>query len=151
MGAKTKTTPFGKAERKKNLMKIVEAHGNVYATTASPAYPKDLQKKMRKAIAAGKPAFLHIHSPCPSGWEYESEKGIAVARAAVQTNFFPLYEYDDGVVTVKKQKKVKPIETYLNMQGRFQHLTEQKIAQIQKNVDQEFEELCKREEITNRK
>ncbi|MFC1822904.1 thiamine pyrophosphate-dependent enzyme [Thermodesulfobacteriota bacterium] len=148
--SKTKTTPFGKVERKKNIMKIVEAHGDVYAATASPAYPQDLQKKMRKAKEAKKPAFIHILCPCPPGWEYPEEKGIEVGRLAVQTHFFPLYESDSGVVKVRKPPKPKPVEEYLKLQGRFQHLTKKQIADIQKYTDHEFEELLRREEMSQK-
>ncbi len=147
--SKTKTTPFGKMEKKKNLMKIVEAHGNVYAATASPAYPQDLMKKIRKAKEAKKPAFIHIQCPCPTGWEFPDEKGIEIARLAVETNMFPLYEYNSGVVKVRKsRKKKKPVEAYLKIQGRFSHLTVQQTADIQKYVDHEFDELLRREAMT---
>ncbi|MBU0649546.1 hypothetical protein KJ969_05660, partial [Patescibacteria group bacterium] len=142
-----KTTPLGKQERKKNLMKIVMAHDNVYAATASPAYPQDLKKKVRKAKKAGKPAFIHILCPCPTGWEYSDEKGIEIARLAFETNFFPLYEYDEGRIKVRKPKKKKKVNTYLKMQGRFSHLTDRQIEDIQKYVDMEFEKLIRLESL----
>jgi pyruvate/2-oxoacid:ferredoxin oxidoreductase beta subunit len=147
--SKTKTTPFGKLQGKKSIMKIVEAHGNVYAATASPAYPKDLMRKVAKAKAAKKPAFLHVQTPCPTGWEFPDERAIEIARLAVETNFFPLYEYDNGEVKVKKpaKKKKKPVEAYLKTQGRFSHMSDSDIAQYQKIVDAEFEELLRREEM----
>ena len=147
--ATTKTTPFGKVEKKKNLMKIVEAHGGVYAATASPAYPQDFLKKIRRAKKAKKPAFIHVQTPCPAGWDFPEEKAIEIARLAVETNFFPLYEYDSGVVKVKKsRKKKKPIEVYLETQGRFSHLSADKIAEVQESVDYEFDELLRREAMT---
>ncbi len=146
--SRTKTTPHGKVEQKKNIMKIVEAHGNVYAATASPAYPQDLRKKIRKAKEAKKPAFIHILCPCPSGWEYPEAKGIELARLAVKTNFFPLYEYDSGLVKVKKFKKTKPVAEYLNIQGRFEHLSAEQIEDIQRYTDQEFEDLLRRETVS---
>jgi len=69
------------------------------------------------------------------------ERAEKIARLAVETNFFPLYEYDSGKVKVRKRKKVKPVETYLKEQGRFQHLNDKQIAGIQKHVDEEFAEL----------
>lgn len=149
--AKTKTTPFGKSERKKNLMKIVEAHGDVYAATASPAFPQDLRRKLQKAKELKKPAFIHILCPCPTGWEYPEEEGIELARLSVETNFFPLYEYDNGVITVRKSaKKPKPVEAYLRRQGRFRHLSDEEIGQIQRRVDQDYQELLRREEMSRR-
>jgi pyruvate ferredoxin oxidoreductase beta subunit len=130
-------------------MRIVEAHGDVYAATASPAYPQDLKKKMKKAKNAKKPAFIHVQCPCPPGWEIQDDQGVAVARLAFETNFFPLYEYDSGVIKVKKPgKKKKPVEAYLKLQGRFSHLTKKQIADIQRYVDQEFEDLLRREAMT---
>ena len=146
--SKTKTTPFGKLQGKKNIMKIVEAHGNVYAATASPAYPRDLMKKVAKAKEAKKPAFIHVQTPCPTGWEFPDEKAIEIARLAVETNFFPLYEYDSGAVKVRKPgKKQKPVEAYLKAQGRFSHISDKEIVEYQKAVDMEFEELLRREEM----
>ncbi len=149
--AKTKTTPFGKPERKKDIMKIVMAHGDVYAATASPAYPQDLLRKVRKAKKAGKPAFIHVLCPCPAGWEYPDEKGIEIARLAVDTNFFPLYEYDAGVITVRRSRRRIPVEEYLKRQGRFSHLTSSQIKEIQEYVDQQYEELLLLQATTSRR
>lgn len=145
--AKTKTTPEGKIEKKKNIMKIVEAHGDVYAASASPAFPKDLQRKIKKAIASKKPAFIHVQCPCPPGWEIASEKGIEVARLAVETNLFPLYEYDNGTIAVRKNNKPKPVEEYLKLQGRFKDLSSEEIVMIQKDADDSYKELLLREDL----
>jgi len=145
--SKTKTTPMGKKERKKDLMQIVMGHENVYAATASPAFPQDLKKKIRRAREAKKPAFVHILCPCPPGWEFPEEKGVEIARLAVETNFFPLYEYDEGKIKVRKPKKKKPVDAYLKMQGRFAHLTDQQIKDIQEYVDVKFDRLIKLEKL----
>ncbi len=98
-----------------------------------------------------KPAFIHILCPCPTGWEYPEEEGIELARLSVETNFFPLYEYDNGVITVRKSaKKPKPVEAYLRRQGRFRHLSDEEIGQIQRRVDQDYQELLRREEMSRR-
>ena len=114
---------------------------------SSDLYPNDLKKKIRKAKACKKPAFIHVLSPCPPGWEYSEEKGITVARLSVETNFFPLYEFEDGNIKVKKNKKKKPVKEYLQLQGRFSHLTDEEIDNIQKNVDMAFEKLLRLEEF----
>ena len=64
-----------------------------------------------------------------------------------ETNFFPLYEYDNGQFKVKKNKKTKPVKEYLELQGRFSHLTDEEIDNIQKNVDRDFEKLLRLEEF----
>ncbi|MDY7031487.1 MAG: thiamine pyrophosphate-dependent enzyme [Thermodesulfobacteriota bacterium] len=140
--ARTKTTPSGKKERKKDIMKIVEAHENVYTATASPAYPQDLLRKLKKAKEHKGPSFIYAIAPCPTGWEYESALTIEIARLAVQTGFVVLYEYEDGKRTINRiPKKRKPVEEYLSKQGRFSHLSQEQILEIQRNVDKRFDKL----------
>jgi len=140
--ARTKTTPSGKKVRKKDIMKIVEAHENVYSATASPAYPQDFLRKVKKARAHKGPSFIRIIAPCPTGWEYDASLTIEIARLAVQTGFIVLYEYEDGKRTVNRiPKKRKPIEEYLSKQRRFSHLTREQVEEIQRDVDKRFHEL----------
>jgi pyruvate ferredoxin oxidoreductase beta subunit len=140
--AKTKTTPSGKMVRKKDIMKIVEAHENVYAATAAPAYPQDLLRKIENAKKHKGPSFIHCIAPFPTGWEHDASLTIEIARLAVQTGFVVLYEYENGERTINRiPKRRKPIEEYLTKQGRFSHLTLEQIAEIQKDVDKRFEGL----------
>jgi pyruvate/2-oxoacid:ferredoxin oxidoreductase beta subunit len=48
---------------------------------------------------------------------------------------------------VKKNKKTKPVKEYLELQGRFSHLTDEEINNIQQNVDRGFEKLLRLEEF----
>lgn len=141
-GARTKTTLEGKGGRAKNMEQIVAAHGDVYIATASVAYPDDLLKKVRKAKSFDKPSFLHVICPCPPGWEYDPALGIEIARLGVESGATPLYEYEDGKVTLTKVPKVKkPLAEYLRKQGRFSHLTDDDIAEMQAEVDRKLERL----------
>jgi pyruvate/2-oxoacid:ferredoxin oxidoreductase beta subunit len=62
---------------------------------------------------------------------------IEVSRLGVTTGIFTLYEIEDGKlkITVKPQK-LKPVEEYLKLQGRFAHLNNEDIVNIQKDVDE---------------
>jgi len=42
-----------------------------------------------------------------------------------------LYECENGKVTINKKPKMTPVTEYLKPQGRFRHLTEDQIKQIQ--------------------
>ena len=132
----------GKWTLKKNMAAIAAAHGIPYVGTASPAYPLDLANKVRRAAEVEGPAYVHILCPCTPGWRIPSDATIKVARLAVQTGFFPLYEIVNGElrVTVKVAKR-KPVAEYLKLQGRFRHLTEEDIAKIQRIVDEECAKL----------
>lgn len=148
-GAGTTTSPPGKksigqSTWKKNMSAIAVAHGAPYVATASPAYPVDLMNKAKKAAMVPGPAYLHIYSPCPTGWRCGIEEGLEVAKLAVQSKVFPLYEVIDGVYYLsRKVAKPKSVAEYFKPQRRFRHLTETEIAKIQARVDKEYEELLK--------
>ncbi len=138
--ASTTTTPGGKPVQRKNLMQIVGAHAIAYAATASTAYVDDLRKKVATAKAADGPAFLHVHTPCPTGWGYPPAKTIAMAKLAVTTRCWNLYELVDGrqLRITKKIKTPKPVKDYLSGQKRFRHVTEDQMAQIQTQVEADY-------------
>lgn len=146
-GATTTTSPAGKMSigqhtKKKDMPLIAAAHNIPYVATASPAYHLDLMNKVRKAMACNGPAYLHIYAVCPTGWGVKVEKGIEIARLAVQTRVFPLYEVDHGRFQFTKEiKKPKPVLDYLKMQRRFRHLSEADMAHIQADVDAHYAQI----------
>lgn len=145
-GAWTTTTPIGRVKRgedrpKKDVPAIIAAHGAPYVATASVAYPLDFINKLRRAAAIEGPTYVHVHAPCVPGWRIETSKTIEVARLAVLTGAWVLYEIERGQLRVTfKPPKRRPVADYLKLQGRFRHLTEEEIAQIQRMVD----EQCRR-------
>lgn len=143
----TTTTPARelKVEAKKNIMEIMAAHRIPYAATASVAYPEDFFNKMRKAREVRGLKFLHILSTCPTGWRLPTQLSIKVARLAVLTRVFPLYEIVHGERYTLNLKPVpRPVKEYLGLQGRFSHLTEREVEVIQENVDRDWERLVKK-------
>ena len=146
-GAWTTTTPVKhfKNRPKKDIDAIMAAHRIPYLATASVAYPEDMFKKAKKAKETKGTRFLHIYAPCPSGWKSRPEDTVKLARLAVQTGIFPLYEIEDGERTTIsiKVKERKPINDYLRLQGRFRHLKEQDTADMQAAVDRKNERLLK--------
>jgi hypothetical protein len=65
-----------------------------------------------------------------------------VCRAAVRTNYFPLWESEWGnyqiTQTVKKQK---PVSELVKLIGKFKHLGDEDIDILQKEVDKRFSVL----------
>lgn len=146
-GAWTTTTPVKhfKDQPKKDIVAIMAAHRIPYVATASVAYPEDLYKKMKKAKDIKGTRFFHIYAPCPSGWKSRPEDTVKLARLAVQTCYFPLYEIEWGekyILNIKPREK-KPVVEYLRLQGRFSHLTEKEISLIQEGVDHNWNRLLK--------
>ncbi len=146
-GAWTTTTPVdelsrGKVEPKKDIMAIIAAHNPAYAATVNVAFPEDFVKKVQKAKAIKGPRFLHALAPCPPGWRYSAEKTIEIGRLATDTNLFPLYEIENGVYRISRKLGVaKPVQAYLQTQGRFAHLDAAQIAQIQAETDARWKRL----------
>ena len=153
-GSWTSTTPVDrpKGEPKKNIIEIMAAHRIPYCATACVAYPEDLTNKVKKAISIKGFKFMHLISPCPPGWKIPSELSIEMARIAVQSRVFPLYEVENGEsykITVMPEKVV-PVRDYLSPQGRFAHLKPADIKKIQKRVDAEWEKLLHKVEFSAR-
>ena len=146
-GAWTTTTPGQewKKMRKKNIVEALVAHRIPYAATASIAFPEDLMGKVRKAAAMKGSRFLHIFSSCPTGWRLPSEMSVKIARMAVQTNIFPLYEVEDGTrYTINFMPKGYLVKEYFHLQGRFKQLQESDLDQIQTMVDEDWQLLLRK-------
>lgn len=126
--ASTSTSPpgsqsFGNSRPKKNMPAIIVAHGSPYVATTSISYPKDMMRKVKKAVDIEGATYIHTHAPCATGWRFDTSKTVEIGKLAVETALWPLYEMEDGKITsVRKVKKPKPVEEYLKAQGRFKHL-----------------------------
>jgi pyruvate ferredoxin oxidoreductase beta subunit len=144
MGAKTTTTPAGKDRPRKDMLAIAAAHRIPYLASASVGYVRDLTRKVQKAQGTMGPSYIHVHAPCPTGWSYDPAQTIEVAKAAVQTGVWPLYEIVDGHtrITVNVSHH-KPVEEYLRPQGRFSQLSASDIEQIQTQVTERMQMLLR--------
>ena len=126
---------------KKDLFSIWAAHDPAYVASVIAAEPLDLARKVEKLQKLSGPRLLISLSPCPTGWDYDPARSVEIGRLAVQTGVWPLKEYIDGEVRhTKVPRQRKPVEAYLELQGRFKHLFEperdkQGIAEIQARVD----------------
>lgn len=124
-GARTTTTPTGRVGRQKDIAEIVEAHDPAFMATASPAFLQDLKRKTRAGLDVDGPAFIHMHSPCPPGWRMDTADTIDVAKAAVKSGLWVLYERERGGAYQINQpsksafKNRGDVEDYVEYQGRF--------------------------------
>ena len=149
--ARTATTPavghspgnvFGTG---KNLPLIAMAHRIPFVATASVANLRDLERKVRSAMAINGARYVHIHVPCPLGWGSAPEDTLKVARLAVESGLFPLFEARFGMITDRTPIRRKvPVTEYLRLQKRFAHLfadTSQSahVALIQETADRNVE------------
>ena len=118
-----------------------------YVATACHSYPLDFMNKVKKARKIKGPSFIHCMAVCPTGWRTASEETIKLGRLSVETGVFPLYEIENGKYKMSiKQDKLRPVEDYLKLQGRFRHLTPADIERIQARVILEYEKLMNKVE-----
>ena len=107
----------------KNVPLIAMAHGIPYVATASVAYLRDLEAKVSRAMTVRGARYIHILVPCPLGWGAAPHDTIKLARLAVETGIFPLFEAEHGEVTSSTKIRHRvPVEEYLKPQKRFAHL-----------------------------
>jgi len=138
----TMTTPGGRRGRKKKFMQIIAAHSMPYAATASIGHPQDLMSKIEKAKGIKGTKFIHALTPCPTGWRMAEDLSVKSAMLAVETKLFPLYEIIDGTeYRITHQPQGLPVHEYTKIQGRYRHFTEDDVAALQKEVDEEWEQL----------
>jgi pyruvate ferredoxin oxidoreductase beta subunit len=107
---------------------------------------KDLNMKVEKALNIKGPKFINILVPCTLGWRYPAEKGIEVAKLAVETCVWPLYEVENGKYKINyRPREKKPVIEWLKVQGRFSHLLKPEnqhlVDQIQAEVDRRWARL----------
>jgi pyruvate ferredoxin oxidoreductase beta subunit len=152
-GASTTTSPSGKfsigqTTWKKNMPAIAVAHDTPYVATASPSYPFDLINKVKKAVATSGPAYLHVLSPCPTGWRHAPDLAVRMGRLAVETGVFPLYEVENGIYRLNFDfPHLRPVQDYLKPQGRFRHLPGEEIERIQERVTADYQKLKRKVEM----
>jgi pyruvate ferredoxin oxidoreductase beta subunit len=154
-GAWTTTTWKGKKEQQKNLAEIAMAHEIPYVATASIAYPEDLYRKTLKAKETRGPKYMEILCPCPPGWRFDMSKTVTMARLAVETGMWLLYEYEDGSLSfnppskqiVEGERDAKPIEEWLRLQGRFRNLTDSDVDKIKEAMRKRWAFYRKKAEL----
>jgi len=145
--ARTTTTPVGVESRgeprtemrRKDMVEIAVAHGIPYAASASIGYPLDLVERVEKAARVRGPTYIHVHSPCPTGWGMEPSKTVEAAQLAVKTGCVVLYEVEEGKRRVTRPvARRAPVEEYLKLQARFRHVVADPaaLAEVQRGVDE---------------
>ncbi len=151
VGAWTTTTPVKNYKRrpKKNIIDIMAAHEIPYIATASVAYPRDIVEKFRKVREIEGMRFIHILAPCPTGWKLAPELSVASARQAVTSRVFPILEITENgrKLSVWKDFEPTPFRDYIAMQGRFRHLKEDEIVELEAKNEANWQRLLAKEKM----
>jgi len=156
-GAWTTTTPVGKVRPgkvggKKDIVASVAEQGAMYVAQASISNFRDLIEKVRKAVSIDGATFINVLSPCPRGWRTDTGDTVSIARLAVDTCYWPLYEVENGKWKINYTPRQKlPVTEYLKPQGRFAHLfrpeNQHILEEIQEWVDSKWDLLQKKAQL----
>lgn len=144
----TFTSPVGKygmgrSGPSKYMPLIMADHGIPYTATATLSHLEDYAKKLEKAkqVKDGL-VYIHLFSPCYTGWRAPEDSSVEISRMAVETNYFPLWECERGEYRLNYQpKNPLPIKEYTKLMGRFRHFTEKELEESQKIVDTRFSHI----------
>ena len=152
----TTTTPVGKKKKgkqmpPKNMPLIMAAHDIPYVATATISFPEDYAKKLTRAMAVKDGlSYIHLFTPCITGWRASTDAGIDICRLAVETNLFPLWEFERGTYRfTHRVKRPKPITEYFKLIRKFDHLDEAGIEQFQQLVNRRFATVRSLTEMKN--
>jgi pyruvate/2-oxoacid:ferredoxin oxidoreductase beta subunit len=142
-GAFTTTTPEGKHAPKKDILAILAAHRIPYAASVSMAHPEDMMRKMSEALDRHGFRFLHVLSPCPTGWKSEPSEGIELIRWAVEAGLYPVLEVVDGQhwsVNVEPAFSDEALASFLERQGRFRR-THVVLSEVRSTIDRVWRDI----------
>ncbi len=102
---------------------IAMAHEIPYVATASIHDLHDLEYKVSKAMSVRGARYVEVLVTCPLGWGSRPADTVKVARLAVESGLFPLFEAEHGEITgVSKIRRPRPVDDYLKLQRRFAHV-----------------------------
>lgn len=148
LGAVTKTTPTGKKESSKNIDFMLLHQPLAYQATASIGNIKDLRRKIEKAKNTDGPSFLHIQAPCATGWKFPVEKTVTVAKLAIRSGMWLLWEKEDGKIKINQRPTdFELVREYLKIQKRFARATNETIDEIIDQTRKRYDTLQKLEEL----
>jgi pyruvate ferredoxin oxidoreductase beta subunit len=146
VGARTTTTWAGKRENPKDLPAIMEAHGIPYVASTSAAYPTDVYDKVAKARTIRGLRYIHMNTPCPSGWGFDPKDTVRLGKLAVDCGLVVLYEVQGrdfrltgrSASLAKSGKPRVPIADYVATQSRFRGMSAEAVAEVQQWVDERW-------------
>jgi pyruvate ferredoxin oxidoreductase beta subunit len=156
--SKTSTTPVskvikGKQGLRKDITEIMVAHQIPYVAQSAVGFWDDLVEKVQRALSISGPKFINILSTCVLGWGVEPKDSLEVARRAVESRFWPLYEVKDGIYKINyiPPKKVSLVD-FFKLQDRFQYLLKPEnkdlLRELKKNVEKNWQKLLKKVECS---
>lgn len=132
--ADTSTTPNGPGhpgnpQPPLDYIHLAIAAGAGLVAQVSPAHGKMFVKTVEKALACPETAVIFVPAPCISGWKFQDGETVELATLGAQSGVFPVFLWEKGKGGSVKDCPLDPaerppVEKFLGMQRRFNHLLE---------------------------
>jgi pyruvate ferredoxin oxidoreductase beta subunit len=91
---------------------------------------------VEKASKVNGPTYIHVLSPCPTGWGFAPDLAIEIGRMAVESGMWKLTEFEHGEFrTTYTPSRKRSVAEYFEPQARFRHLSPEQVAAIQREID----------------
>ncbi|MCM3123554.1 MULTISPECIES: thiamine pyrophosphate-dependent enzyme [Bacillaceae] len=155
-GHMTSTSNVGKAQKgkafhHKDTAQIMASTNIPYVFTGTEAFPQDLLKKAAKAQWYAQnvgTVYGKLLITCPLNWKSEDRYGQTIVEAAVNSNFFPLYEVEQGITNITydpeaKNKKIH-LSDWLKYMGKTKHLLKEENKDMLVEFEEEVEKRWQR-------
>ncbi|MEH7445045.1 thiamine pyrophosphate-dependent enzyme [Bacillus sp. JJ1122] len=155
-GHMTSTSNVGKAQKgkafhHKDTAQIMASTNIPYVFTGTEAFPQDLVKKAAKAQWYAQnvgTVYGKLLITCPLNWKSEDRYGQTIVEAAVNSNFFPLYEVEEGITNItydpEAKNKKMPLAEWLKYMGKTKHLLKEENSEMLAEFEQEVEKRWQR-------
>jgi pyruvate ferredoxin oxidoreductase beta subunit len=125
--ADSSTLPYGGPADPIDYLGLVLAAGATFVAQASPAFPQFFAEVVKDALdnQVGT-SVVFVPSPCIAGWKFEEGMTAEIGKLGCQTGLFPFFRKKTGqpgeLKFVPDKAKRPPVEKYLALQQRFDHL-----------------------------
>lgn len=130
--------PNGRVQPRKQPAMMLKFSGAHYTATASPAFFRDFERKINTALD-NLPAFVQVFAPCTLSWGYDDQDSFSITKLGTDCGIWPLWEWADDTGfrrthAYDESKMPEQLRTYLNMQRRYAHVSEDDIDVIEQYV-----------------
>lgn len=112
-----------------------------FAATASVSHPGDFIKKLCKASGMPGTKYIEVLTPCPRKWGFDSSLTMDVARIAVESKAWPLYEVVNGKIEMSSLPTSVALTSYFSSQERFSGVDENVLQKIENQVNRIWKSL----------
>jgi pyruvate ferredoxin oxidoreductase beta subunit len=121
--ADSSTMPLGGPAEPIDHIGLALVAGAGYVAQASPGMAPFFGEVVAEALACETTAVVFVPSPCIAGWKFEEGLTAKLGKLAAQTGLFPAFRKHAGAPgEVKVPAKRPPVEEWLSLQRRFEHL-----------------------------